>query len=52
MNEILKIREEINKRLKKYIEKNQQNQQLVLWKGKQNWQNYDKVHREEKWEPK
>ena len=46
MNEILKIREEINKRFLKN-RKNQQNQELVLWKGKQNWQNYDKAHQEE-----
>ena len=31
------------------MEKNQQNQELVLWKGKQNWHISGQAHQEEKW---
>ena len=36
-----------NQREFKKIEKNQSNQEQVLWKGKQNWQNSGQIHPEE-----
>ena len=47
-NEIINIREEINKiEIQKTIGKNQSNQEVVLWKGKQNWQAYGQTHQVE-----
>ena len=46
--EIIKIREETDEiEIQKTIEKNQ-NQELVLWKGKQNWKTSGQTYQEEK----
>ena len=46
--EITEIREKIDKiEIQKTIEKNQWNQVLALWKGKQNWETSDQTHQEE-----
>ena len=43
--EIIKIKEEINKiEIQKTVEKINKNQELVLWKGEQNWQTPGQTH--------
>ena len=48
IREITKVKEEINKtEIQKMIEKMSKNQELVLCKGKQNWQTSGQTHQEE-----
>ena len=48
MKEIIKNKEEINKiEIEKTLDKNQSNQELVLWKGKKHWQTSGQTRHEE-----